>query len=86
MNHKVRRHRACCVGGVMRTLYLNNSGSRWVNLTESGRHDSVSLTTKSGKKVNRSVNYWESFGNFATANISYKGKRIDVFPDTILED
>lgn len=70
----------------MRTLYLNNNGSRWIHVDNQGRHDSVNLVTKGGHEINRKVNYWESFGNFATANISYKGKRIDVFPDTLLED
>lgn len=67
------------------TFYLNNSGSRWVNLTD-GKRDSITLKTKSGKEVTRQVEFWSSFGNFGTARISYKGKRIDVFGDTVLED
>lgn len=67
------------------TLYLNNNGSRWVNLTD-GKRDSITLLTKSGKEVTRQVEFWSSFGNFATARISYKNKRIDVFGDTVLED
>ena len=65
--------------------YLNNTGSRWIVL-ENGKRQRISLRTKSGKIVNRSVNYYESFGNFAVANISYKGKRINVFADSVLED
>jgi len=67
------------------TFYLNNHGSKWVNLIN-GKRDRVTLTTKSGKQVDRSVNFWSSFGNFATANISYKGKCINVFTDTVLPD
>ena len=67
------------------TYYLNNSGHRWVNLID-GKRDKVTLQTKSGKSITRSVEYWEAFGNFATARISYKGKKISVFADTVLDD
>ena len=67
-------------------LYLNNSGSRWIVLDDEGRHETITLLTKLGKEVTRRVNYYAMFGNFATANISYKGKRINVFGDTVLED
>lgn len=68
-----------------RTYYLNNNGSRWIVLIN-GKRERITLFTKSGQEVNRSVNYYSSFGNHGTANISYKGKKIDVFTDTILED
>jgi hypothetical protein len=67
------------------TYYLNNSGSRWIVL-ENGKRDKRTFTTKSGLSVVRTINYYSSFGNFATCNISYKGKRINVFADTVLED
>lgn len=70
----------------METLYLNNTGHRWIILDEFGKRKKITLETKSGKAITRSVNYWEAFGNFATANISYRGKRINVFADSILED
>jgi len=70
----------------MKAYYLNNSGSRWVNLDSTGSHDKIILTTLTGRTITRSVKYWESFGNFATARISYKGKMIDVFADTVLGD
>ena len=74
----------------MKTLYLNNTGSRWVTLftsKEFGPDKKIrEWLTKSGNRVVRTVQYWESFGNFAVACISYKGKRIKVFPDTVLED
>lgn len=69
-----------------RLLYLNNAGHRWVIFDESGRREQRTFTTKSGKKVTRRVNFYESFGNFATCNISYKGKKINVFADTLLDD
>ena len=67
-------------------FYLNNSGSRWVILDETGRREKRTFETKSGAKIERRVNFYEAFGNFATANISWNGKKIDVFPDTILEE
>lgn len=67
------------------TYYLNNYGSRWVHL-ENGKKTTITLETKSGNSITRTVIYYESFGNFATALISYKGKKISVFSDTILED
>lgn len=67
------------------TFYLNNYGSRWINL-ENGKRTSITLKTKTGKTITRKVIFFESFGNFATALISYKGKKISVFSDTILED
>lgn len=70
----------------MKTYYLNNTGHRWVNIDESGRREQRAFKTKSGKTVQRRVIFYEAFGNFAVACISYKGKRIKVFPDQVLED
>jgi len=66
--------------------YLNNIGSKWVVFGADGRREKITLKTKSGKTIERRVNYYSSFGNFATANISYKGKKIDVFVDSELND
>jgi len=70
----------------MNTLYLNNQGSRWVNIDNQGNKEKITLLTKAGRKIVRTVQFYRSFGNFATARISYKGKRLDVFGDTVLED
>ena len=67
-------------------FYLNNSGQKWVIFDETGRREKRTFKTKSGAKVVRRVNYYESFGNFATCNISYKGKKINIFADTLLDD
>ncbi len=66
------------------TLYLNNTGSRWINYTN-GVKDTITLKNKKGQDVTRKVNFYQSFGNFATANISYKGNKINVFADSILD-
>lgn len=72
----------------MRTgcYYLNNHGDRWVVFDKNGRREQQSWKTKSGKTITRRVIYYESFGNFGSALISYKGKRISVLIDSILED
>lgn len=65
----------------MNTRYLNNSGSRWVTPGEE-----VTLRTKSGKEVTRKVLFWEQVGNFAACCVSYKGKKVRMFPGSLLED
>lgn len=70
----------------MNTYYLNNSGSRWVTFDEAGKRQRIQLTTRSGKVVERRVTFWESFGNHTLANISWKGKRLRVFADSLLDD
>ena len=66
------------------TLYLNNNGSRWINYTN-GVKDTITLKNKKGQDITRKVNYYSSFGSHGTANISYKGKKINVFADSILD-
>lgn len=66
--------------------YLNNSGSKWVVFDENGKKEKVTLETKTGKKIVRTAIRYSQFGNFASVLISYKGKKIDVFTDTLLED
>lgn len=55
------------------TYYLNNNGSRWVNFTN-GKKDQIVVRTPGGENHLRTVLYYESFGNFAVAAFSYKGK------------
>ena len=69
-----------------RVLYLNNSGSRMIVVDSQGNKEKQEFTTKSGRKVSRIPIYWEMWGNFSCCLINYKGKRISVFPDTLLED
>lgn len=66
--------------------YLNNSGSRWVVLGPDGRREQHTFKTRSGKTVKRRVNYFKSWGNFAIAVISWKGKMVGVFCDELLND
>jgi hypothetical protein len=64
-------------------LYLNNSGSKWIVIEEYYKI-TITLKTVSGKDIVRTPLYFYSFGNFAGAIISYKGKKIRVLMDTVL--
>jgi hypothetical protein len=66
------------------TYYLNNSGSRWVNYTN-GKKDKLTFAVSDGTTAQRTVIYYESFGNFAVCCISWGGKKIKVFADTVLD-
>jgi hypothetical protein len=70
----------------MNTYYLNNNGSRWVVVDNNNKRVQMTFSCKSGAKVTRRVKYFESFGNFGLCAISWKGKLIKVFPDTLLVD
>lgn len=61
------------------TYYLNNNGSRWV-VFENGQKSKCIIHTDEGYEL-RTVLFYEQFGNFATACISYKGKKIKKFMD-----
>jgi hypothetical protein len=57
----------------MQTLYLNNSGTRW---KVSG--DTIRVIGAGYNKI-RIVDYYSSFGNFATATVRVNGKRFTGF-------
>jgi len=66
--------------------YLNNSGSRWIVFDEEGKHEKHTWETRlNGPSFTRRVIFYESFGNFASATISYKGKRFKFLTDSILD-
>jgi hypothetical protein len=65
--------------------YLNNNGSRWA-VYYNGKKSKITFLTESGKEVVRTAIFYESFGNFASCCISYKGKKINVLTETILKD
>ncbi len=67
------------------TYYLNNSGSRWV-VFENGKKPKHTFRTKNGNEVTRTAIFYESFGNFGSICINYKGKKRMVLADAILED
>lgn len=70
----------------MNTYYINNSGTRCRSFNKDGSPEKMTFLTKLGKEVTRVVLFWEAFGNFATCTICYKGKKISVFPDSLLDD
>jgi len=63
------------------TFYLNNSGSRWIIL-ENGCKPKVKVLFPDDHIEERTVLFFESFGNFAVIWISLKGKKQSFFQDT----
>jgi len=63
----------------MKTYYLNNSGSRWIN-KENNIIRLISLKDNYNKL--RKVEFYSSFGNFAAANLKYKNKRYSLLCQT----
>ena len=59
------------------TYYLNNSGSRWVVLPK----EKLKVILPDGTESSRTAICYESFGNFATVQISYKGVKAFYFPE-----
>ena len=59
------------------TLYLNNSGSRWIEVTgrDCKRHMPIILVLPDGTRKPRQADYYEAFGNFAVINFRYCGRR-----------
>lgn len=69
----------------MQTYYLNNTGHRWICLDKNGKKPKHTFQTETGETVERTAIFYESFGNFAVACISWKGKKVKVFLDQILK-
>ena len=63
--------------------FLNNSGSRWIVL-ENGKKVKCEFNLANGETVKRTVIEFRQFGNFVTCLISWKGKKISVFSDSVL--
>jgi hypothetical protein len=70
----------------MNTYYLNNTGSRWMVIDRNGKKPKHTFLTSSGKEAERTAIFYEMFGNFAVACISWKGKKVKVFLDEVLPD
>jgi hypothetical protein len=61
--------------GKMRTLYLNNSGHRWINVDANGNRERIKFS-HNGEQFERSVIHWDAIGNFAVPTVNFKGKRV----------
>lgn len=58
------------------TIYLNNSGHRWITRDVNNKSDRVNVFNKNtGKIKSYAVNYWEAIGNFAVPYVKINGKR-----------
>jgi D-aminopeptidase len=58
----------------MRTLYLNQSGHRWINVLPNGKRERINVIIN-GIKTSRAVLYWQAIGNFAVPTVKIGGKR-----------
>lgn len=58
----------------MKTLYLNNRGSRWVTLDKNGKKEKIVFSYE-GEVLERTVIEWRLWGNSAYALVSIKGKK-----------
>lgn len=69
---------------IMRALYLNNSGTRWIIPGNTVRV----VGTVNGKAYHkvRKVDYYESLGNFATTTVRVNGVRYTGFADDHFPD
>ena len=61
------------------TYYLNNNGSRWVSYP---KEKVLVFDGSNGYCKMRTIEYYEAFGNFASACLRYKGKMVSA----LLED
>ena len=67
------------------TFYLNNSGSRWVHYDENGKKEKVKVLFPNGRIEERTILYYESFGNFGSVCVSIKGvKKTHLYSSTRL--
>jgi hypothetical protein len=60
------------------TLYMNNSGSRWIETNKQGNR--IVVVHPDGTRHIQQAVYYESFGNFAVTAYRYKGKIYRAFP------
>ena len=60
------------------TLYLNNTGHRWIDTDKSVMR--FVLVLPDGQRKVRHADCYEAFGNFAVLCYRYQGKRFRGFP------
>jgi hypothetical protein len=67
-------------------LYLNNSGSRWINTTDNkGTRDKVKLEIDGKVVRSYAVKYWEAVGNFAVPVIIIRKKTLRLVTSNKIE-
>lgn len=59
-------------------LYLNNSGSRWVNVDAQNKRDKVKFELNGKFIRSYAVKFWQAIGNFAVPVIVIKKKQISL--------
>ena len=75
-----------------RTYYLNENKTRWFRVDLSANKDKITLSTKSGKLITRTCQYYMKSIDLKTretvikVKITYKQRILLVTRDTVLED
>ena len=65
------------------TYYVNSTGSRWV-IYEKGKKIKISFERDNIIHI-RTPLFFESWGNFAYARVTYNNKRINIFDYKIID-
>ena len=68
------------------TYYLNKDKTRWVSMDKFGTKSKLTLETRSGQLVTRTIQFYEQYGEGVRIQITYKGTRMFVTSTTVLED
>lgn len=63
------------------TFYLNNHGSKWVVLPKEKHMKARVIHRAANYDKIRTIDYFESFGNFGAAVVRYKGKKHSILPE-----
>jgi ribosomal protein L30E len=61
------------------TYYLNNNGSRWVTFFNGAKPKVLVIDSATKYCKRRTIEYFESFGNYAVAALRFNGKMIKGF-------
>lgn len=71
----------------MPTLYLNNSGDKWVEVDENGNRDMrFILVMPDGTRKIRKADYYESFGNFYSIEFRIGRIKYGGLPETFADE
>lgn len=64
------------------TLYLNNSGHRWVNFNGKNKEKLNVFFPETNSNKSLTVHHWEAIGNFAVPYVRQRGKQIQLMPSS----
>jgi len=65
----------------MKTLYLNDNGTRWINIDSSGQKEKIRVSGNGVSYRDLTVVHWEQCGNSAYPTVKLDGSLVNVYPD-----